>query len=102
LSEVPLFSEECSDFPGSGQVDSFRGGVYVQKWTDLSFLEKGIQTPMAPGRSTKIIPMMKRIRTDRLSRENSLFDPKFNDRCRIGISTGEVYAEKCSDFPGSG
>ena len=38
----------------------------------LGYLEKGIQTPMAQGRSTKIISMIKWIRTSRLSRNNSL------------------------------
>ena len=36
------------------------------------YLEKGIQTPMAQGRSTKIITMIKWIRTIRLSIKNSL------------------------------
>jgi hypothetical protein len=39
---------------------------------DIGYLEKGIQTPMARGRSTKIISMMKWIRTSRLSLQNSL------------------------------
>ena len=34
------------------------------------YLEKGIQTPMAQGRSTKIITMIKWIRTGRLSIKN--------------------------------
>ena len=33
----------------------------------LGYMEKGIQTPMAQGRSTKIIEMIKLIRTSRLS-----------------------------------
>ena len=37
-----------------------------------SYMEKGIQTPMAQGRSIKIILMIKWIRTSRLSIENSL------------------------------
>ena len=36
------------------------------------YLEKGIQTPRAQGRSTKIISMIKWIRTSRLSIKNSL------------------------------
>jgi len=36
------------------------------------YLEKGIQTPMAQGRSTKIISMIKWIRTSRLSIKNPL------------------------------
>ena len=36
------------------------------------YLEKGIQIPMAQGRSTKIISMIKWIRTSRLSIKNSL------------------------------
>jgi len=36
------------------------------------YLEKGIQTPMAQGRSTKIISMIKWSRTSRLSTKNSL------------------------------
>jgi len=36
------------------------------------YLEKGIQTPMAQGRSTKIISMFKWIQTSRLSIKNSL------------------------------
>ena len=36
------------------------------------YLEKGIQTPMTQGRSTKIISKMKWIRTSRLSIKNSL------------------------------
>ena len=36
------------------------------------YLKKGIQTPMAQGRSTKIISMIKWIRTRRLSRKSSL------------------------------
>ena len=36
------------------------------------YREKGIQTPMAQGRSTKIISMMKWIRTSRFSIKNSL------------------------------
>ena len=35
-------------------------------------MEKGIQTPMAQGRSTEIISMIKWIRTSRLSIQNSL------------------------------
>ena len=38
-------------------------------------LAKGIETPMAHGRSTKIISMMKWIRTSRLSKKISLFYP---------------------------
>jgi len=38
----------------------------------LGYLEKGIQTPMAQDRSTKIISMIKWIRTSRLSMKNSL------------------------------
>ena len=40
----------------------------------LGYLEKGIQTPMAQGRSAKIISMIKWIRTRRLSIENSLLE----------------------------
>ena len=36
------------------------------------YLEKGIQTPSAQGRSTQIIAMIKWIRTSRLSINNSL------------------------------
>jgi hypothetical protein len=36
------------------------------------YLGKGIQTPMAQDRSTKIILMIKKIRTSRWSIENSL------------------------------
>ena len=36
------------------------------------FLEKGIQTPMAQGRSTKLISMIQKIRTSRLSIDISL------------------------------
>jgi len=36
------------------------------------YLEKGIQTPRSQGRSTKIISMIKWIRTSRLSIKNSL------------------------------
>ena len=43
-----------------------------QRATDSGYLEKGIQTPMAQGRSTKIIPTIKWIRTRRLSIKNSL------------------------------
>ena len=35
--------------------------------------KKGIQAPMAQGRSTKVISMIKWIRTNRLSIKNSLF-----------------------------
>ena len=38
----------------------------------LGYLQKGIQTPMAQGRSTNIISKMKWIRTSRLSMKNSL------------------------------
>jgi len=38
----------------------------------LGYLEKGNQTPMAQGRSTEIISMIKWIRTSRLSMKNSL------------------------------
>ena len=38
----------------------------------MVYLEKGIQTPMAQGLSTKIISMIKWIRTSRLSIKNSL------------------------------
>jgi len=41
------------------------------RWV-LGYLEKGIQTPMAQGRSTKIVSMIKWIRTSRLSIKNSL------------------------------
>ena len=37
-------------------------------------LERGIQTPMAHGRSTKIISIIKWIRTSRLSIKNSLLN----------------------------
>ena len=36
------------------------------------YLEKGIQTPMARGRSTSIISMIHRIRTSRLPMKNTL------------------------------
>ena len=39
---------------------------------ELGYLEKGIQTPMAQGRSTKIISMIRWIRTSRLSIKKSL------------------------------
>ena len=38
----------------------------------LSYLEMGIQTPMAQGQSTKTISLIKRTRTSRLSIQNSL------------------------------
>ena len=38
----------------------------------LGYLEKRIQTRMAQGRSTKVVSMIKWIRTSRLSRKNSL------------------------------
>ena len=38
----------------------------------LTYMEKGIETPMAHGQSTKIIQMIKWIRTSRLSVKNSL------------------------------
>ena len=38
----------------------------------LGYLEKGTQTPMAQGRSTEIISMIKWIRTSRLPVQNSL------------------------------
>jgi len=37
----------------------------------LGYLEKGIHTPVAQGRSTKTISMIKWIRTSRLSIKNS-------------------------------
>ena len=45
----------------------------VSRKVDIGYLEKGIQTPMAQGRSTKIITMIKWIRTSGLSIKNSLF-----------------------------
>ena len=44
----------------------------IGRWI-LGYLEKGIQNPMAQGRSTKIIWMIKQIRTNRLSIKNSLY-----------------------------
>ena len=38
----------------------------------LGYLKKGVQTPMAQGRSTEIVSMIKWIRTSRLSKKNSL------------------------------
>jgi len=46
--------------------------VEIGRWI-LGYLEKGIQNPMAQGRSTKIIWMIKQIRTNRLSIKNSLY-----------------------------
>ena len=40
-------------------------------WEVEGGLEKGVQTPMAQGRSTKIISMIKWIGTNRLSMNNS-------------------------------
>ena len=40
--------------------------------TEKSYLEKGIQTPMAQGRSTKVISMIKWVRTSTLSLKKSL------------------------------
>ena len=44
-------------------------------------MDKGIQTPMAQGRSTKIISMVERIRTSRLSIKNSL------SGCVLGVDS---------------
>ena len=41
-------------------------------WWIHGYLEKGIQTPMAPGRSTKITLMIELLRTSKLSIKNSL------------------------------
>ena len=45
--------------------------VRIGRWI-LGYLEKGIQTPMARGQSTKIIFIMRWIRTSRLSIKNFL------------------------------
>ena len=50
------------------------------------YLEKGIQTPMAKGRSSKIVSMMKWIRTSRLSIKNSLF----LGRARLGTELIDI------------
>jgi len=42
---------------------------------DIGYLAKGIQTPMAQGRSTKTISMVKWIRTSKLSIKNSPSNP---------------------------
>ena len=44
----------------------------LRKVDIYGYLEKGIQTPMAQDRSTKVISMIKWIRTSRLSEKNSL------------------------------
>ena len=56
--------------PGRGvSLSAACKGGEVECFSDL---EKGIQTPMAQGRSTKIISMIRWIRTSRLSMKNSL------------------------------
>ena len=42
----------------------------------LGYLEKGIQNPVAQGRSTKVISMIEWIRTSRLSMKNYLSLPR--------------------------
>ena len=49
-----------------------RPGYEPTRGVDIRLPGKGIQTPMAQGRSTKIISMIKWIRTSRLSTKNSL------------------------------
>ena len=51
---------------------SVKGGTYLPSRLVLGFLDKGIQTPMAQGRSAKIVSMIKWIRTSRLLIKNSL------------------------------
>jgi hypothetical protein len=52
--------------------DDAGDGKELGRWI-LGYLEKGIETPMAQGRSTKVILMIKWIRTRRLSVKNFLF-----------------------------
>ena len=55
----------------------------------LGYLEKGIQTPMARGWSTKFISMIKWIRTSRLSKKNSLYVPWKQVRDRPDVAPHE-------------
>ena len=54
----------------------------------LGYMEKGIQTPMAQGLSTKIISMIKWIRTIRLSIKTSL---SLSLACRR-VQSGRAFA----------
>ena len=74
-----------------GLVDELLLGRYIS-----GYLEKGIQTPMAPGRSAKIISMIKWIRTSRLSIKKTLSLSRWAGRDTKGLvdelSLGEVSA----------
>jgi len=94
MSEAPLYSccETRSSTPLFRQVQALlrallrRGSLsevqcsqpamaFTESGTrkvDKGYLKKGIQIPMAQGRSTKVISMIKRIRTSRLAIKNSL------------------------------
>jgi hypothetical protein len=60
----------------------------------LSYVEKGIQTPMAQGRSTKLSYMAKWIRTSSLGIKNSLSPHTRNRSVLAGFSN--CFAEMCS------
>ena len=62
-------------------------------------LGKGIQSPMAQGRSIKIISMIKWIRTKRLSMRDTLFDtePPSTTLC----SSGRCWHRSGSWLPGA-
>ena len=78
-------------------VDFEVGGVaaharFVERDHRVVFLQKGIQTPMAQGRSTEIITMIKWIRTSRLSiKELSLSRfPASNGTPVRGFASGQM------------
>jgi len=61
--------------------ERFKRGIY-------GYLGKGIQTLLAQGRSTKIISMIKWIRTSRLSIKNSLFK---RGTLRAGLASFQTF-----------
>jgi len=65
--------------------------VRVQESEGSGCLEMGIQTPMAQGRSTKIISIIKWIRTSRLSIKNSL-SLRVQGRCLVKARCGDMPA----------
>ena len=65
-----------------------RPGGFESRKADIRLLEMGIQTPMAQGRPTKIISMIRWIRTSRLPIKSSLSSLEFERSIRIEAGGG--------------
>ena len=70
-----IYSYVCWHDGASQPVGSTKVSLATRK-ADIRLPGKGIQTPIAQGRSTQIIPMAKWVRTGRLSMNNSLSLPR--------------------------